>query len=84
MPDQPKNPPAFPRMPFSTHTRVEDGVQTEVHPAHEGMTLWDYYAAHALADTARFAAMNANPSGVALHAAMVADALLAEREKRGL
>ena len=58
----------------------------------EGMTMWDYYAAHALTGAMKNKWTFTNkgkelestvPEHFALVAGMIADAMIAEREKRG-
>ncbi len=68
----PTNPQAFP-------------LYGAYNPSEDGMTLWDYYAAHALAALGDHAALvSRGLPWLAEHAAITADLLLAEREKRGL
>ncbi|WP_299327562.1 hypothetical protein [Parasphingopyxis sp.] len=47
-----------------------------------GMSLWDWYAAHALAQASRDIWENHKPEDVAKRCGMFADAMLAEKEKR--
>lgn len=76
---QPNNPPAFPI-----------GAQSHCQP-YDGMTLRDYFAAHALAgikmapeesvDITDKAAIDAFAAQVAMLAGAIADAMLEERER---
>jgi len=50
----------------------------------EGMTLWDYFAAAALGGLVAGLDMNISDTQIAEYSANFADAMLAEREKRGM
>lgn len=64
---------AFPLPDF-----VDQHGQVQWGSGSPGMSLWDCFAAHALS----CAAIPGPPDHAATHAAMVADAMMAERSKR--
>lgn len=77
--------PAFPRAAseYTEHGTCQDG-NTAVNEQ-DGMTLWDYFAAHALtgllaAETAEYGYKKLEDA--TMTAASVADAMIAERKKR--
>ncbi len=66
-----------PAFPLSAHPEHGYGPAESVK---EGMTLWDYFAAHALSN----APLTCFDMAAVEYAARYADAMLTEREKRGI
>lgn len=85
--------PAFPAPDFAISKEVESSDRVMRLSDLQGMTLWDYYAAHAIEKSliqprqhsyhdTDAEKREAWVEGVARDAALIADAMLAERTKR--
>jgi hypothetical protein len=72
--------PAFPRM-VRRDVMTEDGYRERIEPE-DGMSLRDYFAGQTLTQLFPFY-VTVDPAGMARDAYAVADAMLAERERKG-
>lgn len=74
----------FNRYVYPSDVPIRKAADGSVLEREHGMTLWDHYAGQALAGLCADPSIQEGSDSIAERSAMIADAMLAEREKRGV